>query len=211
MMAGLQIARVRRAIKYALLAAPAAMAAALMLPAQVAATINGPCQGHGYAGDPTPVVMHDEYIDPKKAASTVDFHAAIWQVPSYRYYLYGEGSADGAMSSGVAYVEAFGQTFKVAGGEGSGDKGKGGFNPGAASRHWLPGPLADEPPAAFIFVSGNAQPDRNASKPASGPCDGHIVIQFMDASPEKTAEGQVGIFAMILGGVGLAGTALRKM
>jgi hypothetical protein len=189
------------------LAAPFALAAAALLTTPASATIDGPCQGHGYETPGKP----NSVADAKTAGGgTVDFHSAVWHVKSWKDWLSGDGSADGAMSSGVAYVDAFGQTITVAQGTGSGATGQGGpISPYDLAQH-LPGPLGTQPPAAVIFASGNAQVDPKGNPPASGPCSGEIAIVFDDASPASTTEGQFGIAMMVLGGAGLAGTAFRR-
>lgn len=169
------------------------------------------CHGTGFDSPVKP-----DSVDGAKAAAgagaTVDFaSAAVWHVHSWKDYLSGVGNSDGAMSSGQAFVDAFGLSVQVAGGSGSGSTGSGGPISAYDLASKLPGPLGSEPPAAVIFASGSAAPDPNGKPPAPGPCSGQIAIVFDDASPASTAEGQLGIAMMVLGGLGAAGTALRKV
>jgi hypothetical protein len=174
------------------------------------ATIDGPCAGTGF--DSPPTTSTPSFKDSKAhAEGEADFKdEAVWHVRSWKDWLSGEGEAtDGDMASGVAYVDAFGQTITVASGEGSGSTGQGGpISAYQIAQH--AGPVSNQPPAAVIFASGNAQPDQQSQHPASAPCSGEIAIIFDDASPAQTTAGQIGILTMFLGGAGLAGTTLRR-
>jgi hypothetical protein len=185
------------------------------IPAQATITGDGACTGTGYstpgaAGKPADV-------NAAKAASasggtTVDFKSqSDWFVPSYKDYLAGHGdSPTGSMGSGFANVVFFGIHFPVAGGNGHGVSGEGGP---ISPAHLLPGPLDGHPLAAVLVGYGAATPDGNppsGQKAAAGPCSGYILVHFQDVSAAGSLIGQVALFFMLIGALGVIGVALRR-
>jgi hypothetical protein len=72
-------------------------------------------------------------------------------------------------------------------------------------------PFKDEPPAKTLGGAGAASPDTKATKPASGPCAGAILVDFKDASAVNTAVGQIAIGIMVIGAAGMAGVMPRRV
>lgn len=188
------------------LAAAIALAGLILTAVPAGATIRGNCSGSGYATPDKPKSVSDAG-KAAGASNTVDFKQSEWRVKSYRYYLAGEGKADGAMSSGEAFVDAFGQHIQVAGGSGSGVSGTGGP---LSIADILPEPLKGTPPAARVSASGKAVPDPRGNPPASGPCSGEIDIVFEDVTAAGSLAGQAGIALGVIGALGVAATALRR-
>lgn len=189
------------------LAASLALAGLALAAVPAEATIRGNCTGSGYATPDKPKSVADAG-KAAGASNTVDFKSSEWRVRSYHYYLAGEGKADGAMSSGEAFVDVFGQRIRVAGGSGSGVSGTGGP---LSIADILPEPLKDTPPAARISASGSAVPDPRGNPPASGPCSGEIDIIFEDVTAAGSIAGGAGIGLGVVGIIGVLATALRRV